>query len=100
MVKNGLVIIADYADQQPLSIDELCTACQISIEFIQELEAYQIIRRRDPAHEQFQFDMAELRRIQTALRLQRDLEVNLAGVALVLDLLDELDELRAHQTFD
>jgi chaperone modulatory protein CbpM len=33
-------------------------------------------------------------RVQRAQRLQQDLGLNLAGVALVLDMLDELDHLR------
>ena len=33
-------------------------------------------------------------RARTALRLQRDLEINLPGVALALELLEELDRLR------
>ena len=36
----------------------------------------------------------QVRRASIALRLQRDLGVNLAGVALALDLLDELNGLR------
>jgi hypothetical protein len=32
-----------------------------------------------------------------ALRLERDLEINLAGVALALELLDELQRLRREQ---
>jgi chaperone modulatory protein CbpM len=36
-----------------------------------------------------------LQRARVALRLQNDLDVNLAGAALALELLDELDELRA-----
>ncbi|MBT9477058.1 MAG: MerR family transcriptional regulator, partial [Polaromonas sp.] len=36
-----------------------------------------------------------LQRARVALRLQTDLDVNLAGAALALELLDELDELRA-----
>lgn len=35
-----------------------------------------------------------LPRVQAALRLQRDLGVNLAGAILVLDLLDEVQQLR------
>jgi chaperone modulatory protein CbpM len=35
-----------------------------------------------------------LRRARLAVRLERDLEVNLAGVALALDLLEEIDRLR------
>jgi len=40
------------------------------------------------------FTGAALRRARLALRLQRDLELNLAGVALALDLIDELQRLR------
>ncbi|WP_293469970.1 chaperone modulator CbpM [Polaromonas sp.] len=36
-----------------------------------------------------------MQRARVALRLQTDLDVNLAGAALALELLDELDELRA-----
>ncbi len=39
-------------------------------------------------------DFNALRRLETAFRLQRDLEINLAGVALALDLLDEMDKMR------
>ena len=35
-------------------------------------------------------------RVHSAIRLQRDLGVNLAGIALVLDLLEELKYLRMH----
>lgn len=35
-----------------------------------------------------------LSRARTAMRLQRDLEINLSGVALALELLDQVNELR------
>ncbi len=40
------------------------------------------------------FDHLAVKKLQTAIRLQRELGINLPGVALVLDLLDELQELR------
>jgi DnaJ-class molecular chaperone len=40
------------------------------------------------------FRVSCTKRTRIALRLQRDLDVNVAGVALALDLLDELQELR------
>ena len=94
MAKKELIIIADYSQQEPLTLEELCKACGISIGFINELIAYDIIHPADELEERV-FDLEELKRIKTALRLQRDLEVNLAGAALVLDLLEELEELRA-----
>ncbi len=47
---------------------------------------------REPAH--WRFGGASLHRAHAALRLQRDLEINLAGVALALELLDEIESLR------
>lgn len=47
----------------------------------------------DPQH--WRFAGTSLRRARAALRLSHDLELNPAGVALVLDLLDEIDALRS-----
>ena len=43
---------------------------------------------------EWRFNAAALRRTRIALRLERDLGVNLPGVALALDLLEELEQLR------
>jgi chaperone modulatory protein CbpM len=43
---------------------------------------------------EWQFSGEALRRARLALRLHRDLEVNLAGVALALQLMAEIDGLR------
>jgi chaperone modulatory protein CbpM len=46
--------------------------------------------------EEWRFSGAALRRVRTMHRLARDLEINPPGIALVLDLLDEIDSLRVH----
>ena len=43
---------------------------------------------------EWRFSGAALRRARLALRLERDLELNLAGVALALDLIEEIERLR------
>ena len=43
----------------------------------------------------WRFSGASLVRARSALRLQHDLGVNLAGIALALDLMEELESLRA-----
>jgi chaperone modulatory protein CbpM len=43
---------------------------------------------------EWRFSGAALRRARIALRLERDLGINLPGVALVLELLEELEPLR------
>lgn len=44
--------------------------------------------------QEWRFSGLEVRRARRALRLQRDLDLNLAGTALALDLLDEVESLR------
>ncbi|MNY74035.1 chaperone-modulator protein CbpM [compost metagenome] len=60
---------------------------------------YEIIQPQNPTEEQWNFDIKQLQRLKTAIRLQRDLEVNLAGVALVLDLLEEMERLKSRTIF-
>jgi chaperone modulatory protein CbpM len=43
---------------------------------------------------EWRFSGTQLRRARIALRLERDLGVNAAGVALALELLEELEQLR------
>jgi chaperone modulatory protein CbpM len=43
---------------------------------------------------EWRFSGAQLRRARIALRLERDLGVNAAGVALALELLEELEQFR------
>ncbi|RDI41812.1 chaperone modulator CbpM [Aquicella lusitana] len=95
MAKKEIMIIADYTSDTPVSLEEICEICNISADFIQDLIEYEIVHPEGELPEEWQFDLDELQRIKTALRLQRDLEVNLAGVAVVLDLLDEMERLRA-----
>ena len=52
----------------------------------------------EPAGErpdEWRFSGVALRRVRTAQRLAHDLQINPPGVALALDLLDEIDALRA-----
>jgi chaperone modulatory protein CbpM len=44
----------------------------------------------------WRFSGASLRRVRTAQRLAHDLQINAPGIALILDLLDEIDALRAY----
>ena len=44
--------------------------------------------------DEWRFTGLEVRRARRAVRLQRDLDLNLAGTALAVDLLDEVETLR------
>jgi chaperone modulatory protein CbpM len=84
-------IFEEYA---VLSLHDLSRMCTVETHHIVELvdEGILDVAARDGG--QWQFTGAALRRAQIALRLQRDLEVNLAGVALALELMEEIRRLQ------
>lgn len=95
MVKKELTIITAINEQRPLSLAELAQLCHLPVHIINQLVEYEVIHPAGEHPQTWRFTAEELRRVQIAQRLQHDLEINLAGVAMVLDLLDELHELRA-----
>ena len=82
-------------EQVGLSLSEVSRACAVHAEMIVELVNEGVLAPdgREPHH--WRFTGVHLRRATVALRLQRDLGLNLAGAALALELLDELEALRA-----
>jgi len=72
---------------------EVCQHCNISAEQLEEMIEHglfnQVTHSRDLA-----FDFIRFRRILSASRLQQDLGINTPGVVLVLNLLDELAQIR------
>lgn len=82
-------------EQTDLTLREVSQACAVRVETILELvdEGVLIPSGREP--HRWRFTGTHLRRATVAIRLQRDLGVNLAGAALALELLDEVAMLRA-----
>jgi len=78
-----------------LTLNELSRACSSSAEWIIELVEQGTLEPISYQQTQWRFSGSSLQRARTAMRLQRDLGINLAGVALAIDLLDEIDELRS-----
>jgi chaperone modulatory protein CbpM len=80
-------------DELTLSIDELSGVCQVERTRIVELIEHGLIEPRgeDAAH----LGGDSLRRARMALRLQQDLGLNVAGAALVVELLERIEKLEA-----
>lgn len=76
-----------------ISFIEVCEKCNISEEALLEMLEYGVANHQEQK-KKAHFDEKAFSRIQSACRLQQDLEINLPGVALVLDLLDELEQVR------
>lgn len=80
-------------DYELITIDDICRRCTVEVETITLLVAEGILDPVGDEVEQWQFTVGSLRRVKTAIHLQRDLGVNLAGAALALELLDRIAEL-------
>jgi len=94
MAKNSLVVVS-IEEYPVLTLEEICHACHVPSAFIQDMIDHGIIEPRGSSIETWRFDAEHLRRVRTTVHLHHDLEVNLAGAGLVLDLLDELTRMRA-----
>lgn len=82
-------------EETELTLSELCRACNVHAELIIELVEEGVLEPTGAEPSTWVFAGSSLKRTRAALRLQADLGVNLPGVALALELLDELESLRA-----
>lgn len=89
-VHTGTVI-----EEGSLTLEQLCRACDVQTEWVISLVEESIIEPQGDQIQVWRFSGASLVRVRSAHRLQRDLGLNLAGIALALDLMEELEGLRA-----
>jgi chaperone modulatory protein CbpM len=99
MMRNEVIKLVSgiiVEDEKAISLIELCRYCSQPAEQIIKMVELGVIEPIEPtrASSQWQFSSDSSLRVQTALRLQCDLEVNLAGAVLALELLDEIKVLR------
>lgn len=77
------------------TFDDLCRVCCVEDATLLALIDEEVLGDIGLAPDQDLFSGLALQRVKRALRLARDLELNWAGVALVMDLLDEIQTLRS-----
>ena len=86
-------------DITELTLEDLCRACSAQADIIIELVSEGVIEitsiEQHLPREDWRFTGVHLHRAKVAMRLHRDLGVNFAGAALALQLMDELNEVRA-----
>jgi chaperone modulatory protein CbpM len=74
-----------------LSLDELTRSCGVEAAWVEEMVAQGVVAPADGTR----YTVFAMSRIRKARRLERDFSLNSSGIALALDLLDEIDRLRA-----
>jgi chaperone modulatory protein CbpM len=85
-MENEILTGTVIGDEGVLSIEELARACGAEAQWIVELVAVGVLAR---------FRAADLTRARRVARLQRDFEATVEAAAVMIDLLDEIEQLRA-----
>lgn len=88
-------VIYDAEFDVRLTLAEVSQRCGVSAEKLLHLVGEGVVEPIGRNAGDWRFDVGDLMRVRCALRLERDLGVNMAGIALALDLLDESQRLRA-----
>ncbi len=81
-------------EQNGLSLGELCRLCRVHADYVLDLIDEGILEPRGENVQHYRFTGKCIIRTEKAMRLQRDMGINLAGVAMILDLLDQVEELK------
>lgn len=86
---SGVII-----EQHTLTLSDFCQALHVRKEVIIELVDYQVLEPTGNTPEEWHFDSTALRRGRLAASFLYDLEINLPGIALALELLDKIEQLQ------
>ena len=93
-ILNGILL----DEKSELTLVDLCYACSSDEEWVVglveegALEPFNL-QSIGKQHTQWLFSVDSLQKVRTAKRLQRDLNINLAGIALALNLLEQIETL-------
>lgn len=91
---------SEYVDENVIyTVTELCRVCRVEYSYVAELVSHGIIEPVEDSRDNWRFDAAEAARTRSAYRLHRDLDLNLEGVALAMELMDRNRYLRDRVRF-
>ena len=83
-------------EEVSMTLEELCRSCSVEIDYIVSLVDEGILEpdfyTLKNEVNQWQFTGNSLQKVQIAWRLQHDLSINTAGVALAFELLEKIDK--------
>lgn len=80
---------------EQFTLVELCRSCAVHADWIVELVEEGILEPEGTDATSWRFSHRTIAKARTARRLQQDLDVNLAGIAIALTLMDEREGLRS-----
>jgi chaperone modulatory protein CbpM len=90
--QHGEEIVILSAEEDYLSLETVASCSGLQLEQVEQFLDFGLI---EPARPGPLFDAATIPRLRRIERLTRDLEVNLAGAAIIADLIDRLRKLQS-----
>jgi chaperone modulatory protein CbpM len=93
--ESRLTDVLVVEEQVDFTLASLSRACGADHEQVRALVVEGLLVPAGDDPQAWRFDGASLRRARTALRLSHDLELSLSGTAVVMDLMSEIERLRA-----
>lgn len=91
MQRKQILTAVLVEEQETYTVLEICQQLQIPEALMHEMEEHGLFQYTPQGE---QVTQRALKRIESACRIHHDLGVNLPGVVLALDLLEQLEELR------
>ncbi len=88
------VLAGELLIESCLTLQQLCKSSAIQPNIVIEYVEYDILAPKGEHKVNWQFNSSDLMRLRKAQRLMRDFELNIEGLALVMQLLDEISELK------
>jgi chaperone modulatory protein CbpM len=82
-------------DDAVLSMEDLARACPAEVSWIAELVEVEVLTPQGAERSSWRFRAADLSCARRVARLQRDFDASLDAAAVMLDLLDQIEQLRA-----
>lgn len=96
---RAITVTGVIVDEAGLSITEICHRYTISEQFLFELAEQGLFHSKTVFKKNSQLDANAIQRLESALRLQRDLGVNVPGAVLAIELSEKLEKLRKELEF-
>ena len=82
-------------DRTEITIVQLCQRCAVESELVHRMVAEGILEPSRQEGSTMYFPLSSTKRTQVVLRLRSDLGVNMAGAALALELLEQINQLKS-----
>jgi chaperone modulatory protein CbpM len=89
------IVVGVALEERCLTLEELASACAVQADWIAERIAEGLLPIAGGAREEWRFTSTALLRVQRMRAIERDFEAVPELAALVADLLDEMDAMRA-----